>query len=123
MPDTVRLSIDGRNFEIALYDNVTTRAMCAALPQTISMTRWGGEYYGAFSARIAVDSSQRSEFQPGEVALWPAGNAFCIFFGPTPVSTDETPRMASPGVAIGKITGDVSALPDMDDDITATLSR
>ncbi|WP_337996150.1 cyclophilin-like fold protein [Oleispirillum naphthae] len=123
MPDTVRLSIDYQTFEIALYDNATTRAMCAALPQTIAMTRWGGEYYGSFSTRIAVDSDRRSDFQPGEVALWPAGNAFCIFFGPTPVSTGETPRMASPGVAIGKIAGDIEALHEMDDDIVATLSK
>nr|MBP6333007.1 hypothetical protein [Aminivibrio sp.] len=46
----------------------------------------------------------------GDVALWPAGNALCIFFGPTPASSGDEPRMASPGVLVGRITGDATVL-------------
>jgi hypothetical protein len=34
------------------------------------------------------------------------GNAFCIFFGPTPVSVDERPRAYSPVNILGRVLGD-----------------
>jgi hypothetical protein len=42
----------------------------------------------------------------GDLGYWPVGQAFCIFFGPTPVSTDERPRAYSPVNLLGKILGD-----------------
>ena len=44
----------------------------------------------------------------GELGYWPVGNAFCIFFGPTPVSTDERPRAASPVNIVGNLQGDAT---------------
>ena len=34
---------------------------------------------------------------------WPPGNAMCLFFGPTPASTGEESRAASPVTVVGKI--------------------
>ena len=39
----------------------------------------------------------------GDVCYWPQGEALCIFFGPTPASTDEKPRAASPVTVVGRI--------------------
>jgi len=39
----------------------------------------------------------------GDVAYWPQGEALCLFFGPTPASTDEEPRAASPVTVVGRI--------------------
>jgi hypothetical protein len=39
----------------------------------------------------------------GDLAYWPTMPAFCIFFGPTPVSTGNRPRAASPVNVFGKI--------------------
>jgi hypothetical protein len=44
----------------------------------------------------------------GELGYWPVGQAFCIFFGPTPVSTDERPRAYSPVNVIGRVHGDAT---------------
>ena len=39
----------------------------------------------------------------GELAVWPAGNALCIFFGPTPASKGNEPRAVSPVNPVGKL--------------------
>jgi hypothetical protein len=39
----------------------------------------------------------------GDVWYWPQGEALCLFFGPTPASTDEKPRAASPVTVVGRI--------------------
>jgi hypothetical protein len=46
----------------------------------------------------------------GDLGYWPDGNAFCIFFGPTPVSKGDEIRPASPVTVFGKVTGDAEAL-------------
>lgn len=98
------IEVGGTRWEVALYDNPSARALKAALPQTISMDRWGDEYYGRLPAKLPSHDDARDVFEIGEVALWPPGNAFCIFFGPTPASSGSEPRMASPGIPLGKIT-------------------
>ena len=74
------------------------------------MSRWGDEFYGSLAQKVAYSGDTLQDvFEIGDVALWPDGNALCIFFGPTPASRGSEPRMASPGVALGKIVGDASA--------------
>ncbi len=101
------LDTGDRTFEVELYDNNAVRSLLAALPQRISMSRWGDEFYGSLKAKITYSGDPlRDVLEIGEVALWPSGNAFCIFFGPTPASVKDEPRAASPCVALGKIKGD-----------------
>jgi len=103
------IDVDGTRFEVEMYENQAARSLLAGLPQQISMSRWGDEFYGTLSRKVNHAGDPLNDvFAVGEVALWPDGNALCIFFGPTPVSRGEEPRMASPGVALGKIKGDPS---------------
>jgi len=44
----------------------------------------------------------------GELGYWPVGHAFCIFFGPTPASTDERPRGLQSGKSPGRVIGDAT---------------
>ena len=104
------IELEDLEFEVEVYGNEAAKALVASLPQTISMSRWGGEYYGRLAISIPAKGEKRDSFDIGEVALWPPGNAFCIFFGPTPASTGTQPKMASPGVPLGKIAADPSAL-------------
>lgn len=111
------IQIKNAEFEVALYDNHSTEKLVSALPLSISMSKWGGEYYGSLPVPIPANGQKTDLFAEGDVALWPAGNGFCIFFGPTPVSTDERPKMASPGIAFGKITSDLAALHQLGDSL------
>lgn len=104
------IELANMELEVTLYDNQAVQEFAATLPQTISMSRWGGEYYGSLAVPISAKGEMRDSFDVGEVALWPPGNAFCIFFGPTPASTGAQPKMASPGVPLGKIIADATAL-------------
>ena len=112
--ECIIISIGPLRFEASLNDTAAARNLVLALPQEIRMSRWGDEYYGELSQRILHDGdAKRDVFEVGEVALWPPGNALCIFFGPTPASRSGEPRMASEGVPFGKIVGDVLALKEL----------
>jgi hypothetical protein len=101
------IEIHGTPFEVELYEGTAVQELLKSLPQQISMSRWGDEFYGTLERKVNhAGDPLRDVFAVGEVALWPDGNALCIFFGPTPASRGTEPRMASPGVALGKIKGD-----------------
>ena len=103
------IEIDGAQYEVELYEGTAVRELLESLPQRISMSRWGDEFYGTLARKVdCAGDPLRDVFAVGEIALWPSGNALCIFFGPTPASRAGEPRMASPGVALGKIKGDAS---------------
>ena len=84
------------SLEAELNDSATAQQIWDALPMTGSANTWGDEIYFEIpvTARQAPDA--RAEVEVGELGYWPMGRAFCIFFGPTPVSTDERPRAYSP---------------------------
>ncbi|MGQ9517763.1 MAG: cyclophilin-like family protein, partial [Anaerolineae bacterium] len=42
----------------------------------------------------------------GDRGYWPPGNAFCIFYGPTPASLGDEIRPASPVNVFGRILED-----------------
>jgi len=119
---TVKLQIGGLDFDIEMYEGAGPEAFIASLPAEIGMSRWGDEFYGGCSARVQEDDTVRDLYEAGEVAFWPPGNAFCIFFGRTPASSDSRPRMASPGVPLGKITGDAAALKKLGSSAKAKLA-
>lgn len=120
--ETVEMSIGSLHYRIRMYPGAGPKAFLASLPAEIGMSRWGDEYYGGSSAKVREDDTVRDLFEVGEVAFWPPGNAFCIFFGPTPASTDSRPRMASPGIPLGKIEGDVTGLKKLGSSVRAKLS-
>ena len=104
------LSFGDHRLAVELNDGPAAKKLAAALPLAVDMARWGdGEYYGTLPVAIASAEKRRDVFEVGEVALWPEGNAFCIFFGPTPASRGQEPRMASPGIALGKVMSGASA--------------
>jgi hypothetical protein len=58
---------------------------------------------------VQQEHDARAEVEIGELAYWPMGKAFCIFFGPTPVSRDDKPRAYSPVNVFGRVLGDATA--------------
>ncbi len=63
------------------------------------------EYYGNCGIDAELSQDARDVMEAGELAVWPAGNALCIFFGPTPVSKGNEPRAISPVNPVGKLIG------------------
>jgi len=60
---------------------------------------------------VEAEPGARTEMEIGELAVWPDGNAFCIFFGPTPVSRAPNPRLLE-GHPIGRVLQSVGAWPN-----------
>jgi hypothetical protein len=98
----INIEFSGNIIEAELNDTDTARKIFDVLPIEGTISRWGEEIY--FSVPVDGSLEDSTEvLEVGDIAFWPPGNAFCIFFGPTPVSTDEKPRSAGPVTVIGKI--------------------
>jgi hypothetical protein len=91
-----------------LNDSPTALRIWEALPIDGRANRWGEEIYFSIPVRAGGEPSAREDVDVGELGYWPPGSAFCIFFGPTPVSSGNKPRAASPVNILGRLTGDAS---------------
>jgi len=91
-----------------LNDKPTARQVWDVLPIEGRANVWGDEIYFETPVRTAQEPDARADVEVGELGYWPPGNAFCIFYGPTPVSTGERPRAASPVNILGRVLGDAT---------------
>jgi hypothetical protein len=89
-----------------LNDSPTAQQVWDALPIEGSANTWGDEIYFEIPVVAGQEPDARALVEVGELGYWPVGHAFCIFFGPTPVSTDERPRAYSPVNILGRVSGD-----------------
>jgi hypothetical protein len=108
MPRTIRITAGGVTAEAELNDSRTAAAIAAALPIEAKAQTWGDEIY--FDIGLALTAETPQEVVAlGELGYWPPGQAFCIFFGPTPMSRGDEIRPASPVNVVGKVVGDARA--------------
>ena len=88
-----------------LADNNMANLIWEACPIKSVARTWGDEIY----FDIDVDT-EGEDLVPtvgmGDLAYWPPGPAFCLFFGPTPMSSGEEIRPASPVSIFGHVDGD-----------------
>jgi len=101
----IRITAGTISGEATLNDSRTADAIWRALPVEGRGSTWGDEIY--FSIPVSCDpESPREVVEMGDLAYWPPGSAFCIFFGPTPASRGAEIRPASPVNVFGRIDGD-----------------
>ena len=115
MPQTVKIIAGNVQIEAELNDSPTAQSITKALPIEALAQRWGGEIYFSIAAEAELEADSRDVLEAGELAFWPPGNAFCIFFGPTPASHGNEIRAASAVNIVGKMKGDWSELWDVPD--------
>ncbi len=96
-----------------LNDTPTARKVADAMPLKTSFNTWGDEIYFTVPVEAALDESAREEVEIGDLGYWPTGKAFCIFFGPTPMSTGGKIKPASGVNIIGRVTGDAKKLKEV----------
>jgi len=104
-----------------LNDTGTAGLIYEALPIEARANRWGDEIYFSITSSHDPNDAMRTEMAKGELAFWPPGNAFCIFWGPTPASQSDELRGASNVVPIGQLTGDLSQLSQVSDGQTIRI--
>jgi len=109
MAKKIRIKSGSVEVTADLNDSKTAEAIWKALPLKSRANRWGDEIY--FSIPVSLEADNATEdVKVGDLGYWPAGNGFCIFFGPTPISEGKKPRPASPCNLFGKVVGDAMAL-------------
>ena len=109
METSIRITAGAVKLDALLNDTETAKAVWEALPITALAGTWGDEIY--FRIPVTMDLEEgREVVELGDLGYWPPGQAFCIFFGPTPASRGEEIRPASAVTVIGKVHGDVTSL-------------
>jgi len=101
----IEISAGGIKVTATLADNATADAIWEALPVAAQANRWGDEFYFEIPVHLPQAEDAREVLEPGELGYWPVGHAFCIFWGPTPVSQGNEPRAYSPVNVFGRIEG------------------
>ncbi len=109
--------------EAELNDSDTAQKIAAVLPLSGSANVWGDEIYFEIPASLSEADDAIEEVQVGAIAYWPPGQAMCLFFGRTPVSTSELPRAYSPVNVFGRILGDATELKGVPSGASITVSQ
>src|SRR3989442_7984936 len=104
---TIRITAGAVSAKAQLDAAKAGSAMWDALPIEAKAETWGEEIYFGIGVTIAAESP-RATVDMGDLGYWPPGNAFCIFFGPTPASQGDEIRPASPVNVLGRVDGDAA---------------
>ena len=105
----ITISVNDIRIEAELGTSATAVKILEALPFESTVNTWGNEIYFTIPVAVQQEHDARAEVEIGELAYWPLGKAFCIFFGPTPVSRDDKPRAYSAVNVFGRVLGDATA--------------
>jgi hypothetical protein len=119
----IQIRIGAMTIEAELNETLTAQKIAEALPISTSFNTWGDEIYFAIPIQSALDDSARDVVDPGDLGYWPPGKAFCIFYGPTPMSKPGEIRPASAVNIVGKVKGDPSRFKQVTREREVVLER
>lgn len=100
----IKIKIGERIVDAELNDTKVAQAVWEKLPIETGFNTWGDEIYFSIPVFFSEEKLEnpKEAVAVGDLGYWPSGNAFCIFFGKTPASTETEIRPASPVEVIGK---------------------
>jgi len=102
MKHRIRITAGDVSMEAELGDSHVAQAIWTALPIEQSGAAWGDEIYFEIPVQAEAENPQEV-VESGDLGYWPPGNAFCIFFGPTPASHGDEIRVASAVSVFGRL--------------------
>jgi len=108
VPRAIRITAGTITLDAELNDSKSAAAIAAALPIEAKAQTWGDEIYFDIGLTLPGESPQEI-VELGDLGYWPPGQAFCIFFGPTPMSRGDEIRPASAVNVVGRVVGDARA--------------
>jgi hypothetical protein len=106
----LRISAGKVTLEAELRDTPTTRALAEALPFEAAAQTWGEELYFSTPVKAKLEADAKQIVEPGTVCFWTEGDALALPYGPTPISSDERPKLANRCNVLGRLAGDPRAL-------------
>jgi hypothetical protein len=107
MGNRIRITAGAIETQAELNGTRTAQGIWEALPIKSRVNLWGDEIYFSIPLGLQLEAGQEV-VSMGDLGYWPDGNAFCIFFGLTPVSQGDEIRPASPVTVFGKVIGDAT---------------
>ncbi|MGB6063202.1 MAG: cyclophilin-like fold protein [Desulfomonilaceae bacterium] len=119
----IKISIGKLSMEAELNDTPTAKKVAASLPITCPFSTWGDEIYFSIPVTSSLDESAKEVVEIGDLGYWPTGKAFCIFFGPTPMSQLGKIVPASAVNIIGKVLGDPTKFMEVMSEREVTLEN
>ncbi len=121
--EKIMIEIENLAVPAQLKDTATARKILQLLPIEGRANVWGQEIYFDIPLQAELEPDAREEVQVGDLGYWPAGPAFCIFFGPTPVSRSDQPRAYSPVNVFGRVLGDAGQFKSVAGGSTISITR
>ena len=121
--EQISISVGHVSVAAEMLDTPTAAKILQALPFESTANVWGDEIYFDIPLNLAPEPEARADVAVGDLAYWPAGPAFCIFFGPTPVSTSDQPRAYSPVNVFGRVIGDATRFKGVANGATVKVTK
>jgi len=118
----IKISAGAVEAEALLNDGATARAIWEALPLSAKAETWGDEIYFSIPLTLKEEDS-RDVVELGDLGYWPPGQAFCVFFGPTPASRGNEIRPASSVNVFGRVVGDPKVFKKVRSGATVRVTR
>jgi len=112
----IRIRTRNGEYNAELDDSDVSNAIWLSLPFKAQINMLGCEIYFEMPLDAKITGKERTVFDKGDIAYWPKVGALCIFFGPTPLSgEDSRPVTKYPHIKIGKIIGECADMEDAGD--------
>ena len=103
MSRAITITVGDIAMDAVLLDTPTADAIWDALPIARTVNTWGNEFYFDIGVQADQEPDASDVVEVGDLAYWPPGLAFCVFFGRTPASRGNEVRAASPVNVVGRI--------------------
>jgi len=101
--------VNDKVLNIVLNETQTAKKIFENLPIQAELNTWGQEIYFEIPLRLEQENPTIN-LKVGDVAYWPQGACFCIFFGRTPASSTDEPKPASEVTIVGHVEPDIDLL-------------
>ena len=120
---TILIQVEDISIKAELNKSNTSNLIWEKLPLNAKVNLWGDEIYFDTGVNAALEPDATDLVTNGDLAYWPPGAAFCIFYGPTPASLGEEIRAASAVNIIGTVKGDESIFRKVKNGSMISVSR
>jgi hypothetical protein len=118
----IKITAGDVSAQAKLNETETAKAIWEALPIEGQANTWGDEIYFSIPVQLETEKGQAT-VESGDLGYWAPGTAFCIFFGPTPMSRGDEIRPASPVTVFGQVLGDPTVFKEVADGARVLVKR
>ena len=110
------------DIEAEFLENETAKKIIERLPIESKVKTWGDEIYFSIPVTAKLENPIEA-VEKGDLGYWPEGKSFCIFFGPTPISSKDEIKPASSVEIVGKLSGNPEKFKKVESGETIILEK